>query len=83
MILKRIRTEFCGRTQNVTKQVYRVGRATARKYILGVYTPDTAKFYPCDRNGKRLSNKTLDLVCPPDKMSTVKRNDGPINDYLE
>ena len=75
---------FCGRTQNVTKQVYRVGRATTRRYILGVYTPSTAKFYLCNQWGKRLSNKTLDLFQPPDSVSPVrKRNDGPINDYLE
>ena len=59
MILHRISTVFCGRTQNVTKQVYRVGRATASKYILGVYTPNTAKFYYCDQWGKRLCNITL------------------------
>lgn len=68
MILHRI-TTFCGKTQNVSKHVYRVGRATTHRYILGVYTPNTAKFYLCDQWGKRLSNKTLNfeelLTCAP------------------
>ena len=59
MILHRISTQFCGRTQNVTKNVYR----TAKKniFILGVYTMSTAKFYYCDQWGKKLSPATLKL----------------------
>ena len=49
---------FTGKDDSITKHVYRIG---SNKYVLGVYTMNTAKFYPCDVNGKKLSAATLDL----------------------
>lgn len=68
MILKRVKTLFAGKEQNITKHVYRVTAQRYGKYVLGVYTMDTAKFYPCDRDGKKLSTTTLDLFQPPDTI---------------
>lgn len=59
MILKRIKTlPPKGRENEFTRHIYRSDRG----FILGIYSISTAKFYDCDKNGKKLHEKTLNFI---------------------
>lgn len=60
MILKRIITLAPSKLERDTKHLYKVENTS--KFVLGVYSCHTAKFYWCDKNGKRINNKPLSFL---------------------